>query len=206
MQIISYILLPLISAAIGWFTNWVAIKMLFRPRQEKDLYLFTIQGIFPKRKKILAERLGVIVARDLFSMSMISQKIDTEENREQIKKAILSELEDYMVNRLKTGNPLLAFFAKDSLIEQITNKIKDMLDELVPRLMNQLTTKLEEINVEELVFQRVMAFSDEKFENLLMAVIKKELTFIEVAGAVLGFFIGLVQVGIILFFTWLQHA
>ena len=41
-----------ISATIGWITNWVAIKMLFRPHKEINFGLFKIQGLIPKRKKI----------------------------------------------------------------------------------------------------------------------------------------------------------
>jgi len=191
-------IIPFISAGIGWFTNYVAIKMLFRPRQEKNYYLFKLHGIFPKRKRILAERLGYIVANELFSMDMILQKVDTEENRNQLKASILSEFETYIRTRFKSGNPLIAMFASDSMIDQIINKVKDMLDELVPKLIGGLTSKLDEVDIEETVKNKVLNFSDEKFEALLMAVIKKELTFIEVAGAVLGFLVGLFQVILLL--------
>ena len=190
--------IPFISAAIGWFTNYVAIKMLFHPRQEKDLLIVKIQGIFPKRKSMLAERLGRVVARDLLSIDMLTEKIDTEANREYIRKAILTELEDYITNRFKTGNPLLSMFANDKMLSQIMEKVQDMLDDVIPKLMGQLAGKLEEINIEKLVYDRVMNFSDDKFENLLMSVIKKELTSIEVAGAVLGFFIGIIQVALVM--------
>jgi len=51
-------ILPFISAAIGWVTNYIAVKMLFHPREERNLILFKLQGIFPKRKAVLADRLG----------------------------------------------------------------------------------------------------------------------------------------------------
>lgn len=190
-------LFPLISAAIGWFTNYVAIKMLFYPRQEKNYYLFKLQGIFPKRKSTLAKRLGRVVARDLFSMDMIKDKLDTEKNRSEIKKAILYEFEDYLVNKFKAGNAMLGMLMTDKVVAQVLEKVEEMLDELIPKLFNSLTSKLGEVDIEQLVYDRVMRFSDEKFEDLLMAVIKKELKFIETVGAVLGFIIGLVQVGLI---------
>lgn len=189
---------PFISAAIGWFTNYVAIKMLFHPRQEKNYYLFKLQGIFPKRKSTLAKRLGKVVARDLFSMDMIKEKLDTEANRAEIKKAILTEFEDYLVNKFKAGNAMLGMLMTDKVVTQVLEKVEEMLDELIPKLFNSLTAKLGEVDIEQLVYDRVMKFSDEKFEDLLMAVIKKELKFIETVGAVLGFVIGLVQVGLIL--------
>lgn len=41
---------PLIGGFIGWLTNWVAIKMLFYPREPKKILFVTFQGIFPKTK------------------------------------------------------------------------------------------------------------------------------------------------------------
>ncbi|MBX2843853.1 MAG: DUF445 family protein [Flammeovirgaceae bacterium] len=192
-------IIPFISAAIGWFTNYVALKMLFHPREKRDFGLFKLQGIFPKRKPVLAERLGRIVARDLFSAKMISEKLDNGDNRDKIKETILVQLDAYLRTKFKESNPMIAMFLNDKMIDQFKDKLAEMLDELIPKLMNQMTSKVENIDIEKIVHDRVNNFSNEKLESLLMAVIKKELKFIELAGAVLGFVIGIIQVGIIMF-------
>ena len=56
--------IPFISAFIGWFTNWIAIKMLFHPREPKRFLFMTIQGIFPKRQQQFAQKLGATVANE----------------------------------------------------------------------------------------------------------------------------------------------
>ncbi len=53
---IKIILIPLIGAITGLVTNWIAIKMLFHPRKK----IFGIQGVIPKRKKDIADRIGNI--------------------------------------------------------------------------------------------------------------------------------------------------
>jgi uncharacterized membrane protein YheB (UPF0754 family) len=193
--------IPFISAVIGWFTNYVAIKMLFYPREEKNFYLFTLHGIFPKRKHVLAERLGKVVARDLFSIESVKDKLDTAENREKIKVSILFQFEDYLVNKFKPSNPMLGMFINDKMVEQVKSKISEMLDDLIPDIMRQMIAKVEEVDVEKNVIDKVNNFSNEKLEALLMSVIKKELRFIELAGAVLGFLIGVVQIAIVKFGT-----
>lgn len=47
-------LLPIIGAIIGAFTNYLAIKMLFHPRKP----ILGIQGLLPKRRKILASKIA----------------------------------------------------------------------------------------------------------------------------------------------------
>ena len=73
----SYILflIPVISAFIGWFTNWIAIKMLFHPKEPKKIFCITIQGIFPKRQQQFAEKLGKLVSQELLSFADIQQKL-----------------------------------------------------------------------------------------------------------------------------------
>ena len=68
-------ILPIISAFIGWFTNYIAIKMLFHPKIEKNILGLKIQGIFPKRQKQFAEKLGTLVSKELISFKDIESKI-----------------------------------------------------------------------------------------------------------------------------------
>ena len=48
-------LLPIIAAIIGWGTNYLAVRMLFHPRKQKNILGLKLQGVFPKRQKVLAE-------------------------------------------------------------------------------------------------------------------------------------------------------
>ena len=50
----DFIILPLTGFIIGYFTNWLAIKLLFWPRKK----ILGIQGIVPKRKEQIAESLS----------------------------------------------------------------------------------------------------------------------------------------------------
>ncbi|PWJ42497.1 DUF445 domain-containing protein [Sediminitomix flava] len=192
-------IIPFISAAIGWVTNYVAIKMLFRPRKAVYVLGYPVQGIFPKRKPTLAKRLGGIVARDLFSPEMIADKLDTPENRASLKKSILERIMEYIDEMVTQngGGALLMMFGGDKIKDQIHERLETMLDEMIPQMMNSVTQKVEEVDIEDMVEKRVLDFSDQKLEDLLMSVIKKELKFIELMGAILGFIIGFVQIGIV---------
>ena len=80
--ITNYILPPLIGAVIGYFTNLIAVKMLFYPR--KPVYLFGHQlpltpGAIPKGKARLAKSAGKIVQNELFTREDISGRLLTEE-------------------------------------------------------------------------------------------------------------------------------
>jgi uncharacterized membrane protein YheB (UPF0754 family) len=55
MNITGNILTILLSAFTGWVTTWIAIKMLFHPRNPFKIFGFTIQGIFPKNQHLISK-------------------------------------------------------------------------------------------------------------------------------------------------------
>lgn len=186
--------LPFISAAIGWVTNYIAVKMLFHPREERNFVLFKLHGIFPKRKAVLAERLGSVVARELISVPMLLEKVNNEKTQAEIKTIVQEYVDSHLIDAIKGSNPMLAMFATDEVIAPIKLKIAEELEKLIPILLEKVGSKMEDVNIEALVAEKVNNFSNEKLEEILMSVMKKEFKFIELAGAILGFLIGLIQV------------
>lgn len=80
--IAHYVLPPLVGAVIGYFTNMIAVKMLFFPHEEKHIFGHRVPftpGAIPKGKARLARSAGKIVQNDLFTMEDISGKLLTEE-------------------------------------------------------------------------------------------------------------------------------
>jgi len=65
--------LPIVGALLGWFTNFIAIKMLFHPRKPMKFLFWTLQGIFPKRQEKIASQIGTMVAQELFSIDDIKE-------------------------------------------------------------------------------------------------------------------------------------
>lgn len=191
-------LIPFISAVIGFVTNYFAIKMLFYPRRSVNLLLFRVQGIFPKRKALLARRMARLVAEELLSMEQLKEEIDRQATQGQIRVAIEEEVEGYLRDKLETFNPILKTLINDQRLLQLRDKICTEIETFIPRITHQFFHRLDKVNLENMVFEQVASFTSDKLEHMMMSVIQKELRFIEWAGAFLGFIIGLVQVLLLL--------
>lgn len=188
-------LLPVISAFIGWITNWVAIKMLFHPREEKSVLGIKIQGIFPKRQRQFAEKLGGLVARELISFDEIAGKINSPETVQKALPTIESHVNHFIDTKLKEEIPLLSMFITDNTLVKIKKGIVQEVETMMPELLGGLLDGMKrDLNVEKIVTDKVIAFSSDKLEDILMSIMKKEFKFVELVGAVLGFLIGLLQV------------
>ena len=94
---------------------------------------------------------------------------------------------------------MLSMFLSDDMIAKVAGIFKVELQDFISESADALTEKLEsELNVREMVTEKVEAFSTEKLEELLTSLMKKEFRFIELVGAFLGFLIGCIQVALTL--------
>jgi hypothetical protein len=73
-----FIITPVSGAVIGYFTNWLAIKMLFRPHEEKRLFGARIPftpGIIPKERGRLAGAVGKVVETHLLTPEVVAEAV-----------------------------------------------------------------------------------------------------------------------------------
>ena len=189
------ILIPFISAFIGWFTNWIAIKMLFHPRVPKKILGFTFHGIFPKRQKQFAEHLGRLVSKELLSFKDIEEKIIHPDNLKKVMPLVDEHIDGFLKTKLSAAIPMLSMFIGDKTIAQIKDVFMVELEQLFPQLMkNYMGTLQQELDLEKIVIAKVSNFSSDKLEQVLNDIMAKEFRFVEIIGGVLGFLIGLLQV------------
>ncbi|MDB5229369.1 MAG: hypothetical protein JWN76_174 [Chitinophagaceae bacterium] len=189
------ILIPLISAFIGWFTNWIAIKMLFHPKEPVKVLGITFHGIFPKRQKLFAEKLGKLVSEELLSFSDIENKITSPGNISRVLPLIDQHLDHFLRVKLKDSMPVISMFVGEKMIDQLKQVFLAELEQLFPVIMNSYMHNLKgDLDLEKIVTQKVTAFSSDKLENILNQIMSSEFRFVEILGGVLGFIIGIIQV------------
>ncbi|MCX6205254.1 MAG: DUF445 family protein [Bacteroidetes bacterium] len=192
---LTFILIPLISAFIGWFTNWIAIKMLFHPKMPTKILGITFHGIFPKRQKQFAEKLGKLVSEELLSFSDIEQKIADPANIEKLMPYIETHIDHFLRVKLAEEMPMISMFIGDKTINQMKGIFIQELQTLFPQIMENYMGQLQkDLDLEEIVVKKVSGFSSDKLEEILQAIMSKEFRFVEIIGGVLGFIIGLLQV------------
>jgi uncharacterized membrane protein YheB (UPF0754 family) len=192
-------LIPLISAFIGWVTNWVAIKMLFHPRRPYRVLGLTVQGIFPKRQRQFAERLGRMVSEELLSFADIETRVTSPDNLRRLMPVVEQHVDEFLRRRLTELFPVISMFIGEKTLGELKGHFMDELERLFPILMRRYMANLEsELDLERIVVDKVTALSSDRLEALLMSVMSREFRFVEVLGGVLGFLIGLLQVGLTL--------
>ena len=188
------LVMVLISGAIGWITNWVAIKMLFRPHKEINFGLFKIQGLIPKRKAEIGTGIANIIQNELISVKDVISNIDREEFSKRLNKLIDDVLDKNLKKKVKEKFPLLQMFFTDKVAKDIGNTIKDIVMENQEKIFEIFSNYAEEnIDFEIIISDKISNFSLDKLEEIITLLAKRELKHIEVIGAILGMIIGAVQ-------------
>ncbi|WP_304157661.1 DUF445 domain-containing protein [Fusobacterium ulcerans] len=199
-MLIKLALIVGIGAMIGWITNYVAIKMLFRPYKEINFGLFKIQGLIPKRKHEIAISIADTVQKELISLKDVTNSLDGEELEKRMGDMIDKILDAKLEGELVKKFPMLAMFMSDDMLRKIKSMIKTSILENKDTIIEMFSNYLEEkVDFREIIIKNVDGFSLEKLEEITYSLAKKELKHIEVVGAVLGGIIGFFQFGVSLF-------
>jgi uncharacterized membrane protein YheB (UPF0754 family) len=191
---LSLLSIPLVSALIGYVTNYVAVRMLFRPHKPTRFLGLTLQGLVPRRQKEIARSLGAMIERDLFSHEDIQAALASSETTEEAT-AFLSEQVDLFAQRLGGQNPMVGMFLQGPLLEQVKGMLLAQMSEKFPQLIERVVERAEhKLDVSAIVTAKVEKFDLSKLESLIYEVSSRELKTIEVLGGVLGFLVGIGQV------------
>ncbi|WP_026477062.1 DUF445 domain-containing protein [Alkaliphilus transvaalensis] len=186
-----------IGALIGWITNLIAIKLMFRPFEPVAIPLLPlkIQGLIPKRKHEIAKSIGNTVQEELLSLEEIIQQFIEKQDQQEIINMIKIKINDVLAKRLPAYIP-------STIKGMIKNYINDVIDEEGAEMINSTMENMihkaaDNINLAEMIEKRINEFPMEKLEEVVMKIAKEELKHIEILGALLGMMIGLFQ-GIII--------
>lgn len=186
------VLTPLVGALIGWVTNLLAVKMLFRPVHARNILGLTLHGLIPRRRTEIAVTVARTIERDLLSTAEISNVLHRLDWEREVTQAV-DEIVDQRLRALRLipfSDPLVAAL-KDGLARALLKEIDQRRAGLVDRFRERL-------DLQGMVVERMERFDLGHFETLVIRVANRELSAIVWMGALLGFLVGCVQVGLLL--------
>ncbi len=188
------IIMIIVGSLIGWLTNYLAIKLLFKPYEPINILGFKLQGVIPKRIDDIASNIGDTIDKELLSIKDITNTINSMELEFEIDKIVEDIVEKKLKKELLGKFPMLGMFLNDDLINKIKGYIKSAIEENKGEVVEIIVKKLEdEVDFKELISKKIKEFSLEDIEKMTINIAKNELRHIEYIGALLGGVIGFAQ-------------
>lgn len=196
---LKLLILASVGALIGWTTNVIAIKLLFRPIEPIKIPVlgWTLQGLMPKRKKEIAKNIGETVENELVSIEEIIDKMIEGSDKTMIIEALKKRI-------MELAELKMPVFVPTAMKGMIMSFIGDAIDENADEMLNEISEKIvhqatEKVSIALIIEEKINAFPFEKLEEIILSIAKKELKHIEYLGGLIGFAIGIVQGLIILY-------
>ena len=202
--ILQFLMMVAVGTLIGWFTNYLAIKLLFRPYKEMNFFFFKIQGLIPKRRDEISENIADVVEKELVSVDDIENKLkEVEFDDGMIEKVLDKLVEEKLKKSILEKNPLLKMIINDSMVDKIKKYFKNMILENKDEILSEMIKiGKEKIDFKEIILEKMKNFSLEEIEKIILSISKNELKHIEIIGGVLG---GLIAVFQFLFMVLLKQ-
>ena len=190
----TWITIPAIGAVIGWSTNWLAVKMIFRPIEPRRFLGIRVQGLIGKRQQELAKAIGRVVGDHLVEHKDVLRAL----NKLDFTAVFQGVLDRGLAPKIAElrSLPLIGGFLTEARVADIRGSIVEGVMTHKEAVLDEIERGLAKgLDVPHLVETKVAAFAVEKLERLILDVASRELRAIEVLGGVLGALLGLVQVG-----------
>ena len=147
----TYLVAPLLGGIIGYITNDLAIRMLFRPHKAKYLCGIKIPftpGIIPKEKGRMATAIGGAISENLMNKEVLERNLLSNEMISKIRSSVNHFFENQKENP-ETVKEFLAHYLTDEEIEKFIFSVKSGLS-------NQVSDKLAESNFGEQISEVVI--------------------------------------------------
>ncbi|MCC0682979.1 DUF445 family protein [Clostridioides sp. ZZV15-6383] len=191
-NLIRILILAVIGGFIGYVTNVVAIRLIFRPIEPIKIPILNIEiiGLIPKRRAEIAANVGEIIQEEFLSMDEILANIITDEDKEEVVRYIKARIKIIIHDKVSFIPSGIKSMIQDYLGEIIESEVKQSIDELSKNIINKAN---ERIDIQKMVEDKINELDLFELEEIIIRIAKKELKHIEILGLVLGFLIGIVQ-------------
>lgn len=197
-KLLIILFLAIVGGLIGWITNILAIKLLFKPINPIKIPLINVEilGLIPKRKNEIAQNIGQVISDELLSVDDLFNDILTEEDKENFSEYIKTKITALISEKMSfIPGPF-----KGMIQGYVDDIINEELPPIVTDLINTATIKAKEkINIQKIVEEKINELDLLELEKIIISVAKNELKHIELLGLILGGLIGLIQGVIVLF-------
>lgn len=192
--------MPIMGVVVGYYTNWLALLMIFRPLEVKQYVFFKYQGLFLKRQEEVSKEFAAVVANRVLNTENLIRLIFMGKGGDLIIQLVNDKALEIAESKIKEKIPLAPLIMGQEKINELKQSIADKIVWIIPdvahRVKNYVTDTLK---IEETIADRLSKLPKAEFEELLHSVFKEDEMTLIILGALLGGFVGLIQAYFVFF-------
>jgi uncharacterized membrane protein YheB (UPF0754 family) len=198
IQMVAWILfkfpliMPLFGLFTGWFTDWLALRMIFYPIEPRRYFGVQWQGMFLKRRAEVAEAYGSLIAQEIITPHNVIEAILHGPLSDRVLALIQRQLD---LELGSVARPLLVFAVGSRKYQDVKLSIAEQIMNRLPETMRYIEDyATDAMDIRNVLVSKMKELSPHEFERLLRPAFEQDEWILIATGAVLGFAVGEGQV------------
>ena len=210
----QYLTIPLVAGAVGWITNYIAVEMIFEPREYLGLRLrtwpnnpaglFCWQGIVPCKARVMAQRLCDLVTGKLLDVRQVFKRLDPDRVAELLTPGVDRIAEQVVAEMVPSGAGAAATAVGRAALRGLPASAQEELSALRHEYVAGLTRDMQRHVKELLDVDEVVVGGMVREKQLLVELFRRcgrvELDFLVHSGFGFGCLLGVVQMCLWIFY------
>jgi uncharacterized membrane protein YheB (UPF0754 family) len=194
-------ILPVGGLIVGYATNWIALHIIFEPKQPKQLGPFKIQGMFLKRQDEVSRVYAELIQQKLFNAQVITKAIVHGSGSAQLLELIELHVNDAIDRYINIAQPYFVMGVGTDSYYQMKQLASQRIFEDSEKVLQYAHDYANDaLNIEEDLREKMQALTPEEFEGVLRPAYQADEWKLIVVGSVLGMVAGLGQLYIMLYY------
>jgi uncharacterized membrane protein YheB (UPF0754 family) len=197
VQMVAWVLfkfppiMPVFGLFTGWFTDWLALRMIFYPIEPRKYFGVTWQGLFLKRRAEVAEAYGSLIAKEIITPHNVIEAILHGPLSDRVLALIQRQFDLELGRRVK---PLLVFAVGSRKYQDLKLAISSQIMSRLPETMRYIEDyATDAMDIRNVLVSKMKELSPREFERLLRPAFEQDEWILIATGAVLGFAVGEAQ-------------
>ncbi|GLZ41577.1 DUF445 domain-containing protein [Actinokineospora sp. NBRC 105648] len=188
--------MPVFGGLTGWFTDWLALKMIFNPKQPtRYLGLFTWQGLFLRRRREVAADYGALIAREIITPHNVIEAVLHGPLSDRLFAMVAQQVQDEVDKYAGAARPLVVLAVGSAKYRRVKHAVAEKVVERLPEALSYIEDYAEDaMDIRNTLVRKMQELTEEEFEALIRPAFEQDEWILITVGAVLGFAVGELQV------------
>ncbi|XID76113.1 DUF445 family protein [Alkanindiges sp. WGS2144] len=192
-------MLPAFGGFVGFFSDWMALQMMFRPLQPKKVLGFTMQGLFIRRQNEVAADYAALISKQLLTSRNMMEELFSGTHSARVIELVGRHVKQEIDLQAGIVRPLVVYAMGGQKYQSLKDQVAARIMAQLPETMRYIEPYAEDVmDIQNTLVTRMQQLTPEEFEGMLRPAFKEDEWSLIIVGAVLGFLVGEMQIHIML--------
>jgi len=198
LAIDSPFVLPVAGILVGYATNWIALKIIFLPIEERRVGPVRLQGLFIKRQTEVADEYAGIVADEVVTIGNVAENLMYGSQSDRTRKMVRGSIRPEVDRAIGIAGPAIRLTTGSEQYERVRETFADeSVERTIEPLQDPAFNEERSEAIRDLIARRIKELPPRDFVGLLRPAFVEDEWMLILLGAGLGFVAGWIQLAVV---------